>query len=340
MSKQQFSAAQREAIWSAHGGKCAYTQALLDISSFHIDHILPESFLQKPGVFAQIAKGLGLADDFDLRGYGNLLPCAPGANLQKGAIAFGSSNARFFLEIASSKRAKVEANLIKIGQRNDVGRVLVMLQQKLDRGEVTVDRVAAILERYADEPEEIFKLIEAMQFTDYEEVTFVRKADIDDIRDRRVRFGPNDHITAVTLTNDEGETRDVSTCREYELAKAEGYWAESNFDIKMSTWLEHQSGLLNALQAAKTPTQSYLSDPRVGIVDLSLIPFSMFPKFEEPEIPIEANVTYHDKVNDGTLIVRNVRQNLLKIEEPEGMGQQLMEVARADFNGDGIEDML
>lgn len=31
---------------------------------------------------------------------------------------------------------------------------------------------------------------------------------------------------------------------------------------------------------------------------------------------------------------------MLSIAEPEGMGQQLIEVARADFNSDGIEDIL
>jgi len=34
-----------------------------------------------------------------------------------------------------------------------------------------------------------------------------------------------------------------------------------------------------------------------------------------------------------------VSQNLLRIESA-AMGQQLIEVARADFNGDGIEDIL
>ena len=50
--------------------------------------------------------------------------------------------------------------------------------------------------------------------------------------------------------------------------------------------------------------------------------------------------SYQDLVNTGDLIVRQVRGNLLKVEEQEGMGQILIEVVRADFNGDGIEDIL
>ena len=42
----------------------------------------------------------------------------------------------------------------------------------------------------------------------------------------------------------------------------------------------------------------------------------------------------------GELIVHQTRGNMLTLEEPEGMGQVLIEVTRADFNGDGIEDIL
>ena len=50
--------------------------------------------------------------------------------------------------------------------------------------------------------------------------------------------------------------------------------------------------------------------------------------------------TYQSKVNDGVLVVENACQNSLSIREPNGMGQSLVEVVRADFNGDGIEDIL
>ena len=42
MANQKFSAAEREATWLAHEKKCAYTRELMDVSSFHIDHIVPE----------------------------------------------------------------------------------------------------------------------------------------------------------------------------------------------------------------------------------------------------------------------------------------------------------
>jgi hypothetical protein len=96
----------------------------------------------------------------------------------------------------------------------------------------------------------------------------------------------------------------------------------------------------DSLQAATAPKYSFIADPKVGIVDLELMPFSLFPSFGDHSCTVDASVTYQSKVSDGTIVVKRLRQNLLQIEEPEGMGQQLIEVARADFSGDGIEDIL
>lgn len=120
---------------------------------------------------------------------------------------------------------------------------------------------------------------------------------------------------------------------------SEGYYAYTNYDIKISTWFEHQCGLLRALQVAGTPTTSFVSKPRVSILDLNLLPFSFFPVMPQHETDEDAR-TYQDKVDSGELIVKRIRGNLLTIEEQEGMGQMLIEVTRADFNGDGIEDIL
>ncbi len=43
---------------------------------------------------------------------------------------------------------------------------------------------------------------------------------------------------------------------------------------------------------------------------------------------------------DPSEVIKRVRQNLLHVAQPHGMGHQLIEVARADFNGDGLEDIL
>tara|TARA_R110001606_G_scaffold399293_1_gene583870 strand:- start:1215 stop:1445 length:231 start_codon:yes stop_codon:yes gene_type:complete len=68
MAKQKFTAEQREALWTAHNKKCAYTSELLDVSGFHIDHVIPENIFLEPEKYNEIKQQLGLPDDFDPTG--------------------------------------------------------------------------------------------------------------------------------------------------------------------------------------------------------------------------------------------------------------------------------
>lgn len=340
MSVNAFSAAQREAIWLAYGHKCAYTRQLLDISNFHIDHVLPESLGQDPARLTETLSKLGLPSSFDLNGYANLVPCKPGANLQKGPIVFDPAHIHYFLGVASAKKELIEVNLARIEKRKARGRALILLQQALERDELTAEEVADILQKHTEKPDEIFALLESMHFADEADIRLVARSEIDALRDRPLKLGLNDHIDGVTLTNETGKERYVRTCREYDAALADGFVAYTNFDMKMSTWFEHQCGLLKALKAATFPSTTFVANPRVSILDLHLIPISFFPVLAEPEKEPDDTATYQSKVDDGTLVVKRLRHNLLQIQEPEGMGQQFIEVARADFNGDGVEDIL
>ena len=141
-----------------------------------------------------------------------------------------------------------------------------------------------------------------------------------------------------TIINDKDEKIHVRTCREYESACEQGYFGGPGTpSITKSILFGRQCDLLKALQTATTPQKSFISSPRVGAANLELFPYSLFPLgFESREL----NATYQSKVKDGVLIVKNVSQNLLRIEVPRDMGQELAEMVRADFNNDGIEDIL
>lgn len=108
----------------------------------------------------------------------------------------------------------------------------------------------------------------------------------------------------------------------------------------MSVFFEHQCGLM-ALAKATLASESYIAEPRVDLPDLYLLAFSMFPdpsaSVSDPPVSTE---TYKDKVDRGELVIKNIGSTILNIEQPEGMGQQLVEVVRADFDGDGVEDIL
>ena len=65
-----------------------------------------------------------------------------------------------------------------------VGRALILLQQCLERGGVTPSEVAEILEKHAEQPEEIFPLIEGMKFSDASEITHCQNRDRRSVTDR------------------------------------------------------------------------------------------------------------------------------------------------------------
>ena len=339
MSIQKFSAEEREAIWDAYGRRCAYTGKLLDVSNFHIDHIIPESLAKDSAALECKIATFDLPADFDLHGYENLLPCQPRANLQKRDLLLSSTH--YFLSVAASKKAKIEAHLNRIKKRNWGGKAAILLQQHIERGDLTLHEVSEILQCYSEQPEAIFELIEDMQFADGTEVKCIAKADIEDLRDLPIYSEGKDYIDSVILINAKGEQIHVRTCKEYDFALEQGYYPSSpNSNMKSSVRFAHKCGLLRTLQAATTPQESFISISKVGVTNLELLPFSLFPVIGDELEGMELDATYQSKVIEDVLVVKSVRSNLLEIVEPRGMGQQLIEVVRADFNGDGIEDIL
>ena len=191
-------------------------------------------------------------------------------------------------------------------------------------------------------PEEVtFELIKDIKFADGTEVKSIAKADIDDLRDLPVWMGGNDLIDGLRLTHKQKETLHVRTCREYDSAIERGYYADTGFDVKMSVWFKYQCGLLNALETAEIPRKSFISNPKVGVINLEMLRFALFPNMAETsrwEAERDLKTTYQNMVDTGVLKVKSADQNVLRVED--GMAQMLEEVVRADFDNDDVEDIL
>ncbi len=186
-----------------------------------------------------------------------------------------------------------------------------------------------------------FELVEGIEFADGTEVRSITKADIEALRDRPIHTGGN-VADGVTLTNDKNEKVHVRTCKEYDAALEGGYSPYSGYDIAMASWFKYPCGTLNLLEIAMIPQQSFIPTHKEGIFDLELLPLSVFPVLSDYEqtygYNIE-NVTYQNQVEKGLLKVIGRGQNWLRCEQ-DGLIQRLTEMARADFNDDGIEDIL
>ncbi|MCY3549857.1 MAG: hypothetical protein OXH39_05300 [Candidatus Poribacteria bacterium] len=188
-----------------------------------------------------------------------------------------------------------------------------------------------------------FQLIESIRFADGTTVKSIAKDKIDTLPDLPIRLGLNDHIDGVTLTKKRDDTVYVRTCREYDEARKQGYYPNSNFDYKMSFFFMHPCGLLNALEKASVPKQNFISDAEVSILNLELLPFQIFAENlagqSSWDAPRDLETTYQQKIDNQELVITEKSQNVLYVEG-SGMGQTLKEMVRADFNNDGIEDVL
>ena len=171
----------------------------------------------------------------------------------------------------------------------------------------------------------------------------IAKADIEALRDRPIYMGKN-KTDGATLTKSRGrdDKVHVRTCREYDSALEGGYSPSSTYDITMASWFKYPCETLSLLEIATIPQQSFIPTSKEGLFDLALLPLSVFPvvtDFEQAYGYNIENVTYQDQVEKGLLKVTDRGQNELSCEQ-DGLRQHLTEVARADFNGDDIEDIL
>jgi hypothetical protein len=342
MNKQFFSAIEREAIWIAYDKKCAYTSEPIEFDNFHIDHIIPQSIEDDEEKLLGLKSILGLEAEFDIAGYENLLPCKPGVNLKKSDSIFAINRAQYFLGIAKEKKEQIENNIIKIKKRHERGKAIYLLQTCLERGELSAKEILEIIDAHLEKPSEIFELVKGMEFIDDTEVYDISKDDIESLKNRPIKFGGGVFSEGLELSG--GGNIIVKTCKEYESAIKAGHYPLTNFEIKMSVFFDQQSGLLNALTKAKLAQTSFIEKPHRGISDLDLLPFRLFPDYGgdvmKDEVLQDFTTSFQDKIDDGTLVVREIKNNFLRIDDNVANGLTLTEVIRADFNDDGIEEIL
>ena len=66
MSGYRFSAAQRFAVYTVHGGTCYLNGEPLYLKQMQIDHVIPRSLKNDPDRLSMVLKEYGLPDDFEL----------------------------------------------------------------------------------------------------------------------------------------------------------------------------------------------------------------------------------------------------------------------------------
>ena len=108
MAKYDFSEAERQAVINVHGTKCYICNILLDLSTFEVDHVIPESLQEDPSMLKQVTQQLGLPSGFSLNSAENWLPACRHCNgIKSSGIWLPSLLIQLILQRTMSKAAKV-----------------------------------------------------------------------------------------------------------------------------------------------------------------------------------------------------------------------------------------
>lgn len=132
----------------------------------------------------------------------------------------------------------------------------------------------------------------------------------------------------------------VSTCRQWKKAVTQGAFAATTFDMAMESFLVQTCGLLFELQNAVRARKSFVA--KVSLADLDLLPANILVSFDRDGKRKLDGMARQGRTVATLLSPSNVREKSADHVALEygGFQQLFREAERADFNHDGIEDIL
>jgi len=186
-----------------------------------------------------------------------------------------------------------------------------------------------------------FKIATPLKFKGRVVSGSLRQSDIPQLLDLPVRNGDTDLAEGygVQMTGPNNTKFMVYTCRQWRSAQAEGAYSATTYDMAMESFFIHTCNLLFELQKAKLPIRSFIANPRVTLADLNLLPAEILASMPVGGAP--------DRARRGKTIAQVVPPQDVIESDADGLRvsyggfrQSFWVGARADFNGDGIEDIL
>lgn len=338
VARRALSRIERRAIWQAGGCVCAYCGDPLRYRDVEIDHIVPQSLDFES--FAQLRAQQGLPEDFDINGYGNLAAACSVCNRKKSAHSFRAGRIAIELANASRLTRQVAALVAQFIRQSEADKVRFMLAEALSTGRLSpvdlrdmagVDfRKSSILSEHPS----LFAELDLEAIDDQAVSKF-----------RNTRTGPEDGVDLRDIADQLHAT--VYTISEYEAAVADGLFAYSRYDRSMAfRYFETPSRVLNYLRRAEYADESFVRYPRRGVCDIALLPATLLvcgpyesDEDHQRDLSDVEGKSIGDLVTDGKAHVVGVDSDSVAVVHGN-CRISLTELLRADFNGDGIEDLL
>jgi hypothetical protein len=307
-----------------------------------IDHLIPEHLADKPEELAEILASVGRYLGWSLTNTHNLVPSCRNANARKHARVFQPNELILYLDQARGKVAEVERLQQKFEAERRTDMLRAQLAFALTNGRISEAEVGSILAAAAA-GEDLVRLTSDVEIFEGVPVDQLRPSAVEELLNKPVKLGM-EPPEALPLRNDEGDTVEVRTVREYRAARAAGCYSNSTRDMKMEACFITASGVLDALAACRPSSQSFLRTPRVGVCDIHLLPSSVLITYgeedgEERDRLIAEYPTVAQLVRADQAQIAWVDSSFISIEFLS-IRTSLQEVLRADVDGDGIEDLL
>lgn len=328
---------ERAAIWTAHSKRCAYCGEPLRYSDLEIDHILPQSLTKSPGKLNELISQLALASDFSIAAPGNLLPAHRICNSKKRDKVFNEANARFFLEIANQKLRSIEDLIPKLELEASRDKLIALVCSALQSGNTDLGEILD-----AASKTDKFPLNATVDFKSGSWEVIADSEKTNALFDDPVDLHVQGRESGVRFTDGKGSEVSVSTCREYRAAIAAGHYPSDNTELKVSFALATTSAILEAASRAKLAPTSYIRSPRLGVANLKLLPATLAPtkRLDRSNIVSQSGcTTIQELVETGSISAGVLSDTEVGIECEEH-GITLTELMRADFDDDGVEEIL
>ncbi len=340
MSRTKFDNILRTALWNSYSNKCFYCNQILSWDELHIDHLIPESIANDTIQFHRIIYDYELDKDFEVNELYNLVPTHSRCNFRKTNILFAKRTTLFYLEITQQKIQKIKDEFQKIKTRKNKGQIISKLQSALSSNLIDIEELKELIKK-AEESNWNNKKINlpiGVSFIDEIYDNFYMNMDTSELYDKKLLVGGiQDYLT---LISESGNKIKVSTLREWQNSRKEGYFPLTTYAIKMSSSFTFLEKLIKYLKVAKMPRISFLSEPWIEIDNIDLLSPSLLTDFEGVlEKYSSENNSVGDLVRKG--IIKQKDSTPYKISlEIDGIETSFIEQFRADFNNDGIEDIF
>jgi len=336
MSTTLFDDVFRTALWNAYNYRCFYCQQPLEWSSYQIDHLLPEWLNDNPEKLGETIKDYGLDKEFHINVPYNFVPAHIQCNNRKSGQIFEKETRLYYIQLSKAKQDVLNKEIKSFENKKRKGVIFSRVQAALATGLIDTEEMAKIIQT-ARENEWLSSSIEIsgeINCIDGIIKTFYRNEDYSWLQNKPI---PSNQIT---LINDKGEERSLLTLKEFNQALNDGFYPNTNVDLKGASGFTFLESLLKALEGATMPKISFIDEPRLTLQDFNyLSPSILLDTQDLLKEYIEKGHSVQDLIDQGIVKVDAADPYEISLEFDQFM-VSFREQFRADFNGDGIEDIF